>query len=191
MLVCVPMCYHDLLYKPRVGGVVRAIFPHDPHYYGETYLQGLRSALQNEDLEKTVSSSFQMRSLPKDVLDHIPSKALHLDVDDEFHVIGLRFCSAWFHMEWVRKRGLAATLALAFGAWRSGTAFEQAVLSTLPFVGTALFRQLNRSDATFDRFEIHELEVHEKMGSADISAVCKGWGVGGCAASLISVISRS
>ena len=39
-----------------------------------------------------------------------------LDVDDNFRVMGLRVCSAWFHMEWVRKRGSAATLALAFGA---------------------------------------------------------------------------
>jgi hypothetical protein len=159
----------------RVGGVIRAVFPVEEKYFEESYMAGLKSALRKPGLELLVSQSLCMKSLAKDVLDIIPSKALHLEVNSEFSIVGLRFCSPWFHMEWVRAQNVSNTLALAFSGASSGQEFEKAILLTLPHVGEVLYRKISTSGdssgTVFDRMTIPDDMVVKSLSAEGISKV--------------------
>jgi hypothetical protein len=160
----------------RVGGVIRAVFPNEDRYFEEVYLPALDAALKTPNLERLVSESLCMGSLPKDTLNNIQSKALHLDVNSKFSIIGLRFCSPWFHMRWVQAQNVSNTLALAFSVASSGQEFEKAILLTLPHVGEVLFRNLptsrDCSSTVFDRMMIPDnLDVRSDLSANEISNV--------------------
>ena len=111
--------------------------------------------------------------LVKDTLDRIPSKALHIEVDAQYSALGLRFCSGWFHRQWTQYQHISDTLAVAFSPWMSGEHFEEAVLATLPYWGTFLFRRICRETVSFERCTIplESMVVEKDLTEDQIYAV--------------------
>ena len=150
---------------------MRAVLPQTPEFFEQSYLPSLMAALHNRELEEVLAHSWQMQCLPKDTLNRIPSKAIHLDVGPNFEVIGLRFCSAWFHEQWAQVGSAHDNIALAFGAWMSGTLYEAAVLSTMPYVGALLVREINRDSVNFAKLELPVLPIRDGVSTPHISEV--------------------